>query len=368
MIHPLCCLLPLGGLSALALAATATAQLAEPPPAAGTETGAITADGTVLVPAFRLPPSIYLSDAAKKALPRTPTDPEEPMMRAVAAGQAGALRQRMPQLVAPRIDALKAMYKVQTREDVIAGVPAVRATPTTGAAPGNRGKILLNLPGGGFIMGAAGGTGMMESIPLAGLAGVEIVSITYRQAPETTWPAATEDVTKVYRALLKTHKPQDIGIFGCSAGGLLTAEAMAWFIHEKLPLPGAIGIFCASADARWGGDSRAFGRPFQALPPRDDSRAYFNGTNLSDPLVSPIMAPGTLAQFPPTLIITGTRAFEMSAAVNTHRELVKAGVESDLHMWDGLGHAFFYDPALPESREAFDVMTRFFRDHLKLSH
>jgi len=57
----------------------------------------------------------------------------------------------------------------------------------------------------------------------------------------------------------------------------------------------------------------------------------------------------------------------MSAAVNTHRELVKAGVDADLHMWDGLGHAFFYDPALPESREAFDVMTAFFRDRLKLT-
>ena len=65
-------------------------------------------------------------------------------------------------------------------------------------------------------------------------------------------------------------------------------------------------------------------------------------------------------------MITGTRAFEMSAAVNTHKELVKAGVDADLHIWDGLGHAFFYDPALPESREAFDVMTRFFTRYLKL--
>ncbi|RSU55024.1 alpha/beta hydrolase fold domain-containing protein [Sphingobium yanoikuyae] len=349
----------------LALAGTAAAQTPQSDSPAAP--GAIEPDGTVHVPGFRLPPSIYLSEAAKKALPRTPTDPEEPMMRAVAAGQAGALRQRMPQLVAPRINALKAMYKVTTREEQIAGIPAVRAIPAAGVAPGNRRKILLNLPGGGFIMGVAGGTGMMESIPLAGLAGVEIVSITYRQAPETIWPAATEDVTKVYRELLKTYQPQDIGIFGCSAGGLLTAEAIAGFIHEKLPLPGAIGIFCASGDARWGGDSQSFARPFQALPPRDDVRAYFKGIDRSDPLVSPALSPTTLKQFPPTLLITGTRAFEMSATVNTHRELVKAGVDADLHMWDGLGHAFFYDPALPESREAFDVMTAFFRDRLKLA-
>ncbi len=353
-------------LLACALPGVALAQTVPvSPPLAGP--GTIEPDGTVVVPSFRLPPSPYLSDAAKKALPRTPNDPEEPMMRAVAAGQAGALRARMPQIMAPRLDALKAMYKVTTREDQIAGIPAVRAMPVGGVVKANRGKILLNLPGGGFIMGAAPGTGMVESIPLAGLAGVEIVSITYRQAPEHVYPAATQDVVKVYRELLKTHKPQDIAIFGCSAGGLLTAETIAALIRDTLPLPAAIGIFCASADARWGGDSRAFGRPFQGLAQREDVRAYFKGADMSDPLVSPVTDPALLAQFPVTLMITGTRAFEMSAAVNSHKELVKAGVDADLHVWDGLGHAFFYDPALPESREAFDVMTRFFTKHLKLA-
>lgn len=328
--------------------------------------GSIEPDGTVVVPSFRLPPSAYLSEEAKKALPRAPFDQEEPMMRAVAAGQAGALRQKMPQIMAPRLTRLKEMYKVTTRDAEIAGVPAVYATPAAGVPRANARKILLNLPGGGFVMGVASGTGMMESIPLAGLAGVEIVSITYRQGPEHTYPAATEDVVKVYRELLKTHKPQDVAIFGCSAGGLLTAETMAALIKEKLPLPAATGIFCASADARWGGDSSAFGRPFQALPPREGPRSYFEKADLSDAMVSPIRSPETLKRFPPTLIITATRAFEMSAAVNTHRELVKAGATADLHVWDGLGHAFFYDPALPESREAFDVMTGFFRKHLKL--
>lgn len=331
------------------------------------EHGSVEPDGTVIVSSFKLPPSIYLSDEAKKALPRTPSDMEAGMFQALAAGKVGELRNRMPELMGPRIEKLTDTYGVTTRTAEIAGVPAVYATPVKSVSKANRKKILLNLPGGGFVMGAAGGTGMVESIPLAGLAQVEIVSITYRQAPESMFPSGSEDVAKVYRELLKTHKPEDIGIFGCSAGGLLTAEAMAWFIKEKLPLPGAIGIFCASADARWGGDSRAFGRSFQALPPRPEgARNYFSDQDVNNPLASPVLDPAILKQFPPTLMITATRAMEMSAAVNTHRELVKAGVEADLHVWDGLNHAFFYDANLPESREAFDVMTRFFRKHLKM--
>ena len=328
---------------------------------------AIKPDKTVIVPSFELPPSIYVSDAAKNAMAKTPTDPEAQMRQMLAAGMVPAIRPKIGQYMAPQINKIKALYPVTTRDAMIAGVPAVYVTPAGGVPKGNAGKIMLNLPGGGFVMGMAPGTGMVESIPLSNLAGVEIVSITYRQAPEAVYPAATEDIVKVYRELLKTHKPQDIAVFGCSAGGLLTAEAMAAFVKEKLPLPAAIGIFCASADGRWGGDSRAFARPFQGLLPRESTLSYFQGANMMDPLVSPIFSPDILKRFPPTLIITATRAMEMSAAVNTHRQLVKVGVIADLHVWDGLGHAFFYDPSLPESREAFDVMANFFQKHLRLA-
>lgn len=91
---------------------------------------------------------------------------------------------------------------------------------------------------------------------------------------------------------------------------------------------------------------------------------YYGDHDLSDPLMSPIESSEVLKRFPPTLLITATRAGELSAAVNTHRLLVKAGVEADLHVWDGLNHCFYTDEKIPESREAFGVMARFFTRHL----
>jgi acetyl esterase/lipase len=64
------------------------------------------------------------------------------------------------------------------------------------------------------------------------------------------------------------------------------------------------------------------------------------------------------------LIITATRAFEMSGAVYTHNQLIKQGVEAELHVWDGLFHGFFYNPDVPESRDAYNVMVKFFERHL----
>jgi acetyl esterase/lipase len=353
---------------ALAAASIALASLAALAVAAQTTPNSIEPDGSVNVPAYRLPPSIYMSDEARKALPRRPSDTGEMLEQFIASGRVAQFRNPTAKAPSAAAKLLADRYSVTLRETTVAGVPGIFVMPAKGVPRGNRGKLLLNLPGGAFIVGSAGSVGMSESIPVAALARVEVLSITYRQAPEAKFPAASEDVAAVYRELLKTHKPKDIALFGCSAGGLLTAQALAWFQKENLPMPGAAGIFCASADARWPGDSWYWQKPLQGLttPPTLDERFYYGDHDLTDPLMSPIVSPDILRRFPPTLLITGTRAGELSAAVNTHRELIKAGVDADLHVWDGMNHAFFINPDLPESREAYDVMVRFFSRQLHL--
>ena len=87
--------------------------------------------------------------------------------------------------------------------------------------------------------------------------------------------------------------------------------------------------------------------------------------------MAPANSPAVLAKFPPTLIVTGTRAFELSSAVHTHALLVKQGVEADLHVWEGMFHGFFYNVDVPESRDCYDVIVKFFDQHLgqkKVAH
>jgi epsilon-lactone hydrolase len=64
------------------------------------------------------------------------------------------------------------------------------------------------------------------------------------------------------------------------------------------------------------------------------------------------------------LIITATRGFELSSAVYTHSQLVKNGVAAELHVWEGLFHGFFYNPDVPESRDCYDTIIRFFDSRL----
>jgi monoterpene epsilon-lactone hydrolase len=116
--------------------------------------------------------------------------------------------------------------------------------PAQGVSPENAHRVLINLHGGAFLWGAHSGAWSSPSRSPASAASRS--SVDYRQGPEHTFPAASDDVEAVYRALLKQYKPAEIGIYGCSAGGVLTAEAVARFITDKLPVPGAIGTFCGS--------------------------------------------------------------------------------------------------------------------------
>ncbi len=178
----------------------------------------------------------------------------------------------------------------------------------------------------------------------------------------------------MYRAALKSYAPERIGLFGCSAGGVLTGESLAWFAKEKLPMPAAAGLFCAAGDARYRGDSRIVVAAVNdallpdkagALPIWEDLY-YGDNVDFHDPLVSPVFSDAVLQQFPPTLFLTATRAAELSNAAYTHARLVDLGRESDLHVWDGLGHAFHLTNALPESQQALRVAARFFSKHLGL--
>jgi len=91
---------------------------------------------------------------------------------------------------------------------------------------------------------------------------------------------------------------------------------------------------------------------------------YFSGASSKDPLVLPISSKEVLSRFPPTLLIAGSRDFMVSSLFKSQAALADAGVDAELHVWDGMWHAFFFDPDLPESREVYAVVVRFFARHL----
>jgi acetyl esterase/lipase len=98
-------------------------------------------------------------------------------------------------------------------------------------------------------------------------------------------------------------------------------------------------------------------------PKRDRSSEYFGASlDAKDPVLSPLY--GDLTGFPPTLFLTSGRDLLLSGTTILHRAYLRAGVDPHLVVFEALPHAFWNNPALPESKEADHLMAAFFDKYL----
>ncbi len=338
-------------------------------------------NGTIHVQAFDLPMSGFLSRQTRIALKhqREKTAQEWKTIIQSCPSFEGAKVEDIPAIRQCRADAfyktrlyqsLRNRYPVQVTGKTMGGVYTEVFTPANGIVSENDNLVLINLHGGGFLHGART-ISHLESIPIASLGGIKVISVDYRQAPEHQFPAASEDVAAVYQALLKTYRPENIGIYGCSAGAELTTQVIAWFQYNKLPMPGAVALLCSASPTLPEEESRSdsayiggaiFDKDYEAL--YGHSHPYYQGVNRSDPLVSPMKSDEIMVKFPSTLLVSSTRDFMLSTVVVTHRQLVRLGVKTELHIWEGLAHGFHLNPTLPESQEVHNLLLKFFKRHL----
>ncbi len=263
---------------------------------------------------------------------------------------------------------LRAVFPVTVEDRTVAGVKTHFISPPT-IPPDKQNRILINFHGGGFVVGAGD---IVEAIPIANLTQTTTVAVDYRLGPENPYPAAIEDAIAVYKDLLKTYPPENIGVYGCSAGAILTAQMTVKLRQLGLPLPGAIGIFSGTGDVAEGGDSTAINSltglwgDVQAPSRQLRKNPYYGDHDLKDPVISPLYA--DLKGFPPALFVTSTRDLLLSPTIVLHRAFVRAGVDAQLVVFEGLPHTFWTIVLLPESKEAYNIMAHFFDSKLGQAH
>lgn len=258
----------------------------------------------------------------------------------------------------------RGVFPAHVEQSTIAGVPVRIVTPV---ADMDADRVLINIHGGGFNSDSGS---LTESIPVASLTKMKVVAVLYRLAPEHPFPAGLDDVVAVYRELLKTYKPAHIGVYGTSAGAILTAEFAAQVKKSGMPLPGALGVFSGMGDFTRDGDSWAMyalqGLSGHLEPPKPGAHdeEYAGTTNPRDPVLSPLFS--DLSGMPPTLFITSGRDILLSGTTILQRAFLRAGNDdAELVVFEGLPHAFWNDATLPESKEADGIMAHFFLRHLK---
>jgi monoterpene epsilon-lactone hydrolase len=269
-------------------------------------------------------------------------------------------------VLAQQAKELASELSVSIDESMVAGVPVFRLTPKK---PNIlfKNKIFLHLHGGGYVAGAGLG-GTLEGIYIAYHAGISVVSVDYRMPPEHIFPAALDDATTVYTAMLKRYGAKNVGIGGTSAGAGLTLATIQMAKKTSLEMPALVFIGTPWADLEATGDTYATneGIDDKLVSPQGMMQAvaklYAGAMALDHPSISPVN--GDFSHFPPTYLVSGTRDLLLSDTVRIHRKLKNAGVIADLNVYEGMSHAdYVFTSGTDENIQVYTELAKFLAKH-----
>ena len=238
---------------------------------------------------------------------------------------------------------LHATFPAEITDTTLAGVACKVVLPKR-AAPQKQGRVLICQHGGGFTSDSGP---VLESATIAALTGIRVIAVEYPLAPQYPFPAAVDDTVAVYKHALRECAPQKIGVYGRSAGAVLSAQMAVESRRLGLPLPAVLGFFSGYVYLARYGDSRfLYGTGgytnFSAMLPALKGLGmvpYVGDHKRRDPVLSPIYA--DLKGFPPTLCMTSTRSLSerhcrfSSGTVAGRRRCA-------LMVFDAMPHAFWY--------------------------
>jgi epsilon-lactone hydrolase len=320
------------------------------------------------VPARWLPPPVTVSDELQGLIS---TPPGDIWLRNLSADDFRAVQQAEAEIAPARAQALWDDLGLTVEQTEIAGVPCYRITPPE-VSGANANRLLVHTHGGAYVLNG-GPNASAEGSWIAASCGIPVVSIDYRMPPDHPYPAALDDAVAVWTEVMKDRETATTGLFGTSAGGGL---AMATVLKAKelgLKMPGALSLNTPWTDLSKTGDSYVtMAMVDNAIVTWDGALGaaallYAGGEDLSNPFISPVY--GDVSGFPPTILFSGTRDLFVSNTVRAHRKLRQAGIEADLHVFEGLPHAGWspwanLDQMSPESGDFLREMCAFFDRHL----
>lgn len=208
--------------------------------------------------------------------------------------------------------------------------------------------LLVFFHGGGFVFGDLESHDSACRMICRG-AGVHVLAVDYRLAPEHKAPAAADDAYAAYR-WARSHAeelgadPTRVAVGGDSAGGLLAAVVTRLARAAGDPLPALQWLIYPATDLRGGTRSRTLLADGFLLTKHDMDwfrQQYVDGSDLdvTDPLVSPLLAEDLSGLSPALVVTAGFDPLRDEGDLYAGR-LRDAGVSVDHRRMDSMIHAF----------------------------
>ncbi|AEV76125.1 esterase/lipase [Mycolicibacterium rhodesiae NBB3] len=219
------------------------------------------------------------------------------------------------------------------------------------------GPVILVLHGSGYVACSAR-THRGFASHLSAHSGILALTVNYRLAPESPFPAAEDDSFAAYRWLLdRGYDPAKVVIAGDSAGGHLAVAVALRAKREGVPGPAALSLFGPLIDPAFRASSADPRSRKQPLHPKLAARAlaiYVGGHDVDDPRLCLLNA--DLSELPPIDLHYGSRELMRADAEAFAAKVIAAGGRCDTRMWPGLMHGYWLRP-LDERRGLTSLMT-----------
>lgn len=273
-------------------------------------------------------------------------------------------------VLAERFDAVAPAH-INKAEIEISGAAGMRPARVYDAQPlstGNR-PVLLFIHGGGWVQGDLD-THDGVCAQIADEAGIRVISLDYRLAPEHPLPAGLDDTVAAYQALRADPAqfgidPDRIALGGDSAGGNLTAAALHDLQAAGAPLPAAQVLIYPAVDAHMNTPAmKAFGNGYVLSTERMEwyFGLYAGDTpELKSPRLSPLFSPYLKGQ-PPAVIVAAGHDPLWDDGVLYAKALREAGVPVKWLPYEGQIHAFVsMRKAIPQGRDALSKISTWLR-------
>jgi monoterpene epsilon-lactone hydrolase len=249
----------------------------------------------------------------------------------------------------------------------LGGVPALSIEIDGQASDGT----VLYFHGGVYAMGSAqASTGLASE--LARRAHLRVVTVDYRLAPESPYPAAPEDAFAAYRGLLDAEgDTAPIAIAGESVGGNLAVVTLVSIRDSALPTPFAAVLMSPWTDLAVTGESsitKADIDPALTAPAlRTRARDYLGDLDPASAIVSPIHA--DLTGLPPVLIQAGSHEILLDDATRLAAKAAADNVAVILDITPEVPHVFqAFAGLLEEADRALDRASQFLTQRLSVVH
>lgn len=224
--------------------------------------------------------------------------------------------------------------------------------------------VVMYLHGGGFALGDPK-MWRRYAARIAQDAGVFMVLVKYRLAPENPFPAALHDVVSAYQALCDRYPDKKIVVMGESAGASLTATLAVAALDNDARLPDALIMISPLLDLRVTSPAYDSHASVDKMVSRESNlliqRNYLQGHPATDPLASPVL--GDLGKFPPVQFHCGGNEVLIGDATDFVTKMALAGGLVEAHFVPGAGHGWtFTQPQSEGAKYTMAQILRYLRD------